>query len=167
MREATVGWGPTLPKESHIEGTFLRTPTPMLASLASTLPARGREKKVPAIIICDGPTPESERKQNTPRPPIQISNSHNNSRRTLAISPRSPPELCINLSPNRAQGMPGARCARSLVWRGRKPHELVTTVAPESPGIPRAMVLTVSFVLSLVIGLSCHHPRAMQSIVAS
>jgi hypothetical protein len=29
------------------------------------------------------------------------------------------------------------------------------------------MVLTVSFVLSLVIGLSCHHPRAMRSIVAS
>jgi hypothetical protein len=29
------------------------------------------------------------------------------------------------------------------------------------------MVLTAYFVLSLVIGLSCHHPGAMQSIVAS
>ena len=29
------------------------------------------------------------------------------------------------------------------------------------------MVLTVSFALSLVTGLSCHHPRVMQSIVAS
>jgi hypothetical protein len=28
---------------------------------------------------------------------------------------------------------------------------------PETPGTPRAMVLTVSFALSLVIGLSCHH----------
>ena len=34
---------------------------------------------------------------------------------------------------------------------------MVTTVTPETPGIPRAMVLTVSFVLSLVTGLVCHH----------
>ena len=32
--------------------------------------------------------------------------------------------------------MPGARCTRSLVWKSKKPHELVTTVAPETPGIP-------------------------------
>jgi hypothetical protein len=35
----------------------------------------------------------------------------------------------------------------------------VTTVTPVSPGIPRAMVLTVSFVLSLVTGLVCHHRK--------
>src|SRR5260370_27454743 len=29
----------------------------------------------------------------------------------------------------------------------KKAHEQVTTVTPDSPGIPRAMVLTVSFVL--------------------
>jgi hypothetical protein len=29
----------------------------------------------------------------------------------------------------------------------KKAHEQVTTVTPVSPGIPRAMVLTVSFVL--------------------
>jgi hypothetical protein len=29
------------------------------------------------------------------------------------------------------------------------------------------MVLTVSFALSLVIGLSCHHPGVMRSIIAS
>ena len=35
-------------------------------------------------------------------------------------------------------------------------------VTPVSPGIPRAMVLTVSFVLSSATGLSCHrHPRAL------
>jgi hypothetical protein len=56
--------------------------------------------------------------------------------------------------------MPGARCARSLVC-SEKAHELVTTVTPESPGIPRAMVLTVSFVLSPVTGLVCH--RRLQS----
>src|ERR1700685_3843533 len=38
-----------------------------------------------------------------------------------------------------------------------KHTSMVTTVTPETPGIPRAMVLTVSFVLSLVTGLVCHH----------
>jgi hypothetical protein len=32
--------------------------------------------------------------------------------------------------------------------RNKKAHELVTTVTPESPGIPRAMVLTTYSVLS-------------------
>jgi hypothetical protein len=41
----------------------------------------------------------------------------------------------------------------------KKAHEQVTTVTPESPGIPRAMVLTVSFVLSPVTGLFCHRYR--------
>src|SRR5260370_27116011 len=35
--------------------------------------------------------------------------------------------------------MPGARCARSLVYK-KQTHELVTTVTPERPGMPRAMV---------------------------
>jgi hypothetical protein len=51
--------------------------------------------------------------------------------------------------------MPGAQCTRSLVC-SEKAHELVTTVAPEHPAFPHAMVLTVSFVLSPVIGLVCH-----------
>src|ERR1700736_1401288 len=38
----------------------------------------------------------------------------------------------------------------------KKHTSIVTTVTPETPGIPRAMVLTVSFVISPVIGLSCH-----------
>ena len=57
--------------------------------------------------------------------------------------------------------MPGARCARSLACEIKKHTSVVTTVAPVSPGIPRAMVLTVSFVLSPVIGLVCHRrPRS-------
>jgi hypothetical protein len=32
--------------------------------------------------------------------------------------------------------MPGAQCARSLVCKSRKHTSVVTTVAPESPGIP-------------------------------
>ena len=49
--------------------------------------------------------------------------------------------------------MPDARCARSLACKIKKHTSIVTTVTPESPGIPRAMVLTVSFVLSPVTGL--------------
>src|SRR3954454_20220455 len=52
--------------------------------------------------------------------------------------------------------MPGARCTRSLACESKKAHEVVTTGSPEQPGIPRAMVLTVSSVISPVIGLCCH-----------
>jgi hypothetical protein len=48
--------------------------------------------------------------------------------------------------------MPGAWCARSLACK-IKARKQVTTVTPETSGIPRAMVLTVSFALSLVTGL--------------
>src|SRR5436853_7689035 len=41
----------------------------------------------------------------------------------------------------RAQGLPGARCTRSLACKKSKAHEVVTTGAPEQPGIPRARVL--------------------------
>jgi len=51
--------------------------------------------------------------------------------------------------------MPGARCTRSLVC-SKKAHELVTTGPPKTSGISCAMVLTVSFALSPVIGFSCH-----------
>ena|SRR5579883_483681 len=52
--------------------------------------------------------------------------------------------------------MPGDQCARSLACENKKHDELVTTVTPVSPGIPRAMVLTVSFALFPVTGLFCH-----------
>src|SRR5215217_6808319 len=52
----------------------------------------------------------------------------------------------------RAQGMPGARCTRSLACKNKKAHEVVTTSSPEQPGIPRAMVLTAYFEISPVIG---------------
>jgi hypothetical protein len=51
----------------------------------------------------------------------------------------------------RAPDAPAAACAMIVVERTR-----VCQVTPESPGIPRAMVLTVSFVLSPVTGLVCH-----------
>src|SRR3982751_284742 len=56
--------------------------------------------------------------------------------------------------------MPDAQCARSLACKIKKHTSIVTTVTPGSPGIPRAMVLTVSFVLFPVTGLVCHRRLA-------
>jgi hypothetical protein len=52
--------------------------------------------------------------------------------------------------------------ARSLVCEIKKHTSIVTTVTPLQSGIPYAMVLTGFFVLSPVIGLSCHR-RQRQS----
>src|ERR1700681_4684702 len=55
----------------------------------------------------------------------------------------------------RAPDAPAAACANVVVESTR-----VRQVTPESPGIPHAMVLTASFVLSPATGLSCHRrPR--------
>jgi hypothetical protein len=60
----------------------------------------------------------------------------------------------------RAQGKPDARRTRSLACEMNKAHEQVTTGLPRLPGFPCAMVLTASFALSPVTGLSCHrHQR--------
>jgi hypothetical protein len=59
----------------------------------------------------------------------------------------------------RAPDAPAAACARVESKSTR-----VSQVTPESPGIPHAMVLTASFVLSPVTGLSCHrHQRKLPS----
>ena len=58
--------------------------------------------------------------------------------------------------------MPGAQCTRSLVRaRGSQVCARVFTAeAPETSGIPHAMVLTAYVALSLGTGLSCpHRPR--------
>ena len=49
--------------------------------------------------------------------------------------------------------MPGARCARSLACKSRKHASKSPRSRRKTPGIPRAMVLTVSFVISPVTGL--------------
>src|ERR1700733_10740595 len=46
-----------------------KTPTPMLTSLASTLPARGREKEVPAVVKSDCAKNPISQTQSTPSLP--------------------------------------------------------------------------------------------------
>src|SRR3954451_7774101 len=45
--------------------------------------------------------------------------------------------------------------------QSKKAYELVTTGRPDDPAFPHAMVLTVSFVISPVIGLVCHRRLAV------
>src|SRR3954447_18572441 len=45
--------------------------------------------------------------------------------------------------------------------QSKKAYELVTTGRPDYPAFPHAMVLTVSFVISPVIGLVCHRRLAV------
>jgi hypothetical protein len=57
---------------------------------------------------------------------LQFSNSQNNFRYAPEFSRREAPELCTNHAPRknqRAQGMPGARCARSLACKNKKAYE--------------------------------------------
>jgi hypothetical protein len=65
-------------------------------------------------------------------------------RRSFAISPHALREVWparSALSIQRAQGMPGARCTRSLVCaRVVSMHTSIHSESPESSGIPRAMV---------------------------
>ncbi len=59
----------------------------------------------------------------------------------------------------RAQGRPGAQHA-PMARVQKKMHAAVTTGVAGSSGLPCAMVLTVSFVLFPVTGLSCHRRPA-------
>jgi hypothetical protein len=72
----------------------------------------------------------------------------------------------LTLGIERAQGMPGAPNARSLVCENKKHTSVITTVTPEPPGIPRAMVLTTYSTLFPAIGLFVTVIGAMRSIVA-
>src|SRR5439155_23601301 len=68
---------------------------------------------------------------------------------TFAFPRRESPELCMNLSPFETEGAGNAGRLMRPQPRVRSKTEhtsVVTTVTPERPGTPRAMVLTVSFV---------------------
>jgi hypothetical protein len=88
---------------------------------------------------------------------------HLDSKHAFTTSPRNAPEALLNLSAQRGRGerrmpvAPAASCAIVVVERTR-----VTTSTPESPDVPARNGFTTYFVLSPVIGLSCHrHPADM------
>jgi hypothetical protein len=138
FRDAPLGAGPDsiTPAGSMDSGFVLRTP-------------RNDEGKFPRAL---------------PGQTIQISNLHSQPQlrdlaarraRVLLQTFRLLKIRGRRATPRGEQGMPGARCARSRAWCVES-----TRVSHHghagSPGIPRAMVLTVSFVLSPVTGLVCH-----------
>src|SRR5512136_1892226 len=93
---------------------------------------------------------------------LHFSNSHIVRSHGFAIPRRDAPGLCVNSSPQeRAWGMPGARCTRSLVCSVLVAHECRHH---GRTGITRhsrtRMVLTAYFVISPAIGLSCHRHLA-------
>src|SRR4051794_38896749 len=51
--------------------------------------------------------------------------------------------------------------------QNKEAYELATTGKPDDPAFPQAMVLTVSFVISPVIGLVCHRRSACAKLDAS
>ena len=82
-------------------------------------------------------------------------------RQPSAISRRNAPEVWIEWHPLKVEGAGKAGCPEhpQPVCKGSK-HTVVTTVAPESPGFPRAMVLTAYFALSPATNSFCHRrPR--------
>ena len=78
--------------------------------------------------------------------PIRFSNSAPCADMTSRSRRASRARFARNVPPSedqRAQGMPGAQCAEAS-HAVKKAYELVTTVTPERPGIPRAMVLRLT-----------------------
>src|SRR3982075_2554612 len=65
---------------------------------------------------------------------------------------------CARIIRPETEGVGNAGCPLHPQPRVRSVEStrVFTTVAPEHPAFPHAMVLTVSFVLSPVTGLSCH-----------
>jgi hypothetical protein len=83
------------------------------------------------------------------------------SKHNSAISPHVSREVWparSALCNQRAQGMPGARCARSRVCRDSGREHTRSQVTPESPGIPYAMVYGLYRALP-GDRLSCHRRR--------
>src|SRR3954449_3285667 len=75
------------------------------------------------------------------------------------------PEVCENFPPFPREGRGECRVPTHPQPRmqSKKAYELVTTGKPEYPAFPHATVLTVSFVISPVIGLDCHRRFARLS----
>jgi hypothetical protein len=86
--------------------------------------------------------------------PLALLAMTSKARHSFALAGDNRPEVMqfVSLRNQRARGMPGAQCTRSLVCAigSEVCTPVFTAEAPEPSGIPHAMVLTVSFVLSPV-----------------
>src|SRR5882762_591020 len=76
------------------------------------------------------------------------------------------PESCIYLSPIEGVGNAGCPLHPQPRVRSVESTRVFTTVAPEHPAFPHAMVLTVYVVLSPVTGLSCHRRQRICGLSA-
>src|SRR3954454_15503980 len=78
------------------------------------------------------------------------------------------PEVCENFPPFPREGRGECRVPTHPQPRmqSKKAYELVTTGKPDDPAFPHAVVLTVSFVISPVIGLCCHRRSACAKLDA-
>jgi hypothetical protein len=73
------------------------------------------------------------------------------------------PELCKLVFAQEGRGECRVPTHPQPRMQSKKAYELVTTGKPDDPAFPHAMVLTVSFVISPVIGLCCHRRFARLS----
>src|SRR5579872_4614378 len=110
-----VAWTKSAPDE----GPASAEPLTRLASDDASHPLKGR-----------GYTERASARRSNFKQPRQPS------RHNLAFSPRIAPEVCRKFPSTlmqRAQGMPGARCTRSLACEIKLKHtSVVTTVTPEN-----------------------------------
>src|SRR5258705_8078321 len=140
---------------AHSRGWFRPGYGPHPEELAKQASRRMDAKQGLAAILRDGGRGALERMRSVSFKG-SFARNDGNSRHNFTIPPRDAPEPLMNLPPKEGVGNAGCplhprpRVHLVVVERTR-----VTTSTPESPGIPRAMVLTVSFVL-LVTGLFCH-----------
>jgi hypothetical protein len=78
--------------------------------------------------------------------------------RVFGPAAQTAPGQCMDIVPQRTEG--AGKAGRPMRPQPRmqkwKAYEQVTTGSPDRSGLPCAMVLTVSFVISPVTGLSCH-----------
>jgi len=92
-----------------------------------------------------------------------------NDEHSFAISPHNPREFCRSSRPLKTEGAGNAgRWMRPQprVQNKTKHTSIITTVTPETPGIPRAMVLTVSSALSPATNSFCHRRLPIDGFVA-
>jgi hypothetical protein len=90
---------------------------------------------------------------------------------SFAISPHDPREFCIDISlpsvrgrrrPSREGAGNAGRSTRPQPVCIGSEHTVVTTVTPETPDIPRAMVLTAYSALSPATNSSCHRRQRIE-----